>query len=311
MTKKVVHLSSVLSVDPMKSFNAFVKLEKACAQYQRASSKFSFALPFSSHKAIVDKKKIVQPLIDEYKLGTKNTTEFLEEMLKQFPLLEAAIQSKLSSLDEVNYDEISVNSPFLPKKDFLSEKLEEIEKYQDNYYVFHAGIETEINPHSLALALIEDAFNALIDFDDKNRLNMADLIDHAQNDSVLFFANTNPLNLFRACTLMHEYGFYGVGKKNFEKTGKNAVIDLLPIDKSFTQGKIIPMSIATSYCFETLSLVEPLFEQGKVNQNDEFISPYPQDLQKVKAQVGEAAETRIHSAQDYFDTKPKSRFCCA
>lgn len=299
MEKTVVHLSSVLSVNLSAAFSAFTEIEKASMPFRPNPGCFNLNSSLIAKTRIMTKYNSArtQQLINEYKLGKISTQNFLESMLNNFPGLEDAIQSRL---EKKTSNELS---PLL-SNDFISKKISEIQENRENYYVFKSGIESTISKHSLALAIIEDAFNQLITMTPKNAADLTKLINEAKasDSTILFFANTNPLNLHRACLLMKENGVTLIEKNNLEKANQNELITL-NADSA--------ISIATSYSFETFSLIEPLFNGQLVDATDHFVSPYKQDLEKVKRQIGVESQTLIQRSNDYFNSEPsrKSRCC--
>jgi len=301
MENTVVHLSSVLSVNLSAAFSAFTAIEKASMAFRPSPGCFNINNSIIAKTRVMTKynSATTQQLINQYKLGTINTENFLNTMLNNFPGLEDAIQSRLDNIQD------NESSPLL-SNDFLSKKISEIQKNQGNYYVFKSGIESTITKHSLALAMIEDAFNQLITMTPKNAANLGKLINDAKgsNSKILFFANTNPLNLHRACELIKQNGVSLMEKNNLEKASQNGLITLSSVSAS------APISIATSYSFETFSLIEPLFKDRLVDANDQFISPYKQDLEKVKKEIGVESQTLIRGTNDYFNPEPTQRSRC-
>lgn len=282
--KFVVHLSSVLSVNLLPAIDAFANIEIASAPFNPNPSCFRLNGPLVAKMKVMAKynTSATQEMIKGYRLGKINTLDFLEAMLTRFPFLVQALENKLQSNQTDGED-----SSLIPS-DYLSKMVSEIQANKQSYYVFKSGLIDEINAHSIALAIIEDAFNRLVSFSARNAEDLKALVRNAksQNASILFFSNTNPLNLHCALeviqTVLNEQQIALTPITTLEVTPKMPIV-LSPATADFKG-----ISIAPSYCFNTLSLVEPLVAAQLFAKEDKYISPYQQDLQKIHAAMGES-----------------------
>jgi len=282
---KIVNLSSLITLEQIsEGVKAFAKLHR---QYSTASGLESSSI-FTDPKSMEASAKYVtniylknlDSLINPYKLGKISTNQFLEGMLNIFDFL----ADNSISFSEDDRKRINLN-----KANFLS--------------VMNIN---ELSDKHIALALIEEAWNKIVDFSDKDVAKFNYLLSQSAEDKIYLISNTNELNVHKIlCAL----------RKSFSQIEWNEVdltVNTESQDEFFLEvsPNIFLCLSYKAHVFKTAnenkeqqvttpSLIKCLITELHAEPSDiEVVSQYDKDLHEAR-QLN-IPDSNLHDAKDYY-----------
>ena len=176
----IVNLSSLHSLRSIKTgVDAFVEL---CDRYSKTGC-FSccpslFTKLSNTAWVMYFYQQNLSTLINPYKLGQINTHQFLEKILRIFNFLDD---------DTIIFDKNDRDRIVSNKNNFLSTK----------------GIST-LSDRNIALALLEEAWNAIIEFSDADAVKFDYVLSESKKEPIYLISNTNELNVHKILCLLKQ-----------------------------------------------------------------------------------------------------------
>ena len=241
----IVNLSTIHTLHPAsKSVDAFVRL---CNKYSAGcfSSCPNLFKSWSNYAWVMYQYKMNEKqLIQPYKLGAINTEQFLQNLLRIFPFLQ----------DVAAEQEVMVG-------------LNEGKSYLEDF----------------ALALLENAWNEIIDLDETSALRFPTLVTQSESEPVYLISNTNELNVLKILRLLKKH---------------NPEIEFItPVDLSVQESKE-PIQIAPNI-FLCLSYRYQLFKTVTENRNVNPHSTMSLLNHLVKEQLSDVDVSCIHVVSQF------------
>lgn len=283
----IVNLSSVHTYKIEESQAAFVELCDTYSQWSWCSGCCPTFFSHYSNKAWVAGKYAahLKSTINPYKLGKMTTDEFLEKMCVIFLFL--------------------VNE----EQDYSEDIVELSQQTQGQLVNFD---EDETNTNKIAKALLEKAWTTGINFTDKDKAKLQNLLTMAEGEPIYFISNTNHLDVNKILNLFRQ----NVPECNWLSL---AAVDIMPHKE--LEAKPIQIApniyLCLSYCYGAFktqkentiyqtgtpsllkTVVTDLQSSGTFNIEDiKVISQFEKDLHAAR-EIG-VLEENIYSAENYY-----------
>jgi len=225
--------------------------------------------------------QILGSVITPYRLGKLTTEEFLQEMLGIFSFINNPELLNTTG----DRDRITNN-----RNNFLS-----------------TNHEREISDKDMCFALLEEAWNSLIEFIDDDVAKFQKVLDRSEVEKVCIVSNTNELNINYILNHL---------KQGYPDVAWNDVDLSVNKDSSELFIEIAPnISLCLSYkthwfkteIASTPSMLKKIVEQSEqFNPQIEVVSQYPKDLELAE-EIGIPVHN-LYTASEFFKDAPKRKF---
>lgn len=265
-----------------------VKVSKAIAAFSKLCDEYFKSRCWSMCPGIFDKPtntmwvgwqyyRHLKTLIVPYKLGQLTTDEFLNRLQTIFYFLKD---------EKLVFKKSTINAICQNRNDLLS--LQNVDPL------------SPLNNKNIAFALLEEAWNAIIDFEDSDISKFEYLRD--QSEPVYFFSNSNELNVHRILNLLKKHvktvkweDEIDISNKNDETPVKIADNMYLCLSYRFRSFKTDKDNSENN--FSTPSLLKKLVGNlGEDLSKIHVVSQYNKDLEEA-INLG---ITNTHTARDYY-----------
>lgn len=286
----VVNLSAIHTLLPIDhAVEAFTALQSTYSSNGCCSCCPSFFNHWTLKQIMNLKLKWNQSsLIDPYKLGIINTDQFIDGMLEALPFMRG------------------ITIPASEKTRLLEDKLAP-------YTLKNVREVSEITNEMAARALLEEAWNSIIAFQNEDRRKIQMLLE--SGESICFISNSNELHIMKILDILREEfpaaGWYDEIDLSVKQDGvaiKLAPNSSLYVSYRFNAFKTLTDKTRIPNTTPTLlpTLLRTLLEREGDSERVRVVSQYAKDLDEAK-KLG-VSEENIVPADKFFIAIPASKF---
>lgn len=277
---KIVSLSSIIQLRPISSgVEAFAKL---CDKYSQGCCSPCCPSVFTqlSNAAwvIFKYRQNLNTTINPYKLGKLTTEEFLDRMLDIFSFLKD---------EHLVFPQEEIDRLWKNKKEFIALK--------------NSTQEGHLSNREIALALIEEAWSAIINFEDADAVKFESVV--SAGEPTYFVSNTNELNVNKILNLLRGHFLRIQWCENIDISVRSEKpIEVAPniyLYLSHQVGSYKTDVDNHEVQNSTPSLFKKLIGQLEVDLSKiEVISQYPKDLEEA-SRLG-VPDENLYKATNYY-----------
>lgn len=265
---------------PTKGFNAFVEL---CDVFSKPSVHCGLNFSKLSNPAWVAYQYSLKlpSIIHSYKLGQVSTEQFLRNLQQTFSFINSSALKAKRAQPVVN----------------------EVTADPTNLFCIKDSAKGNLSDDEKILALLERAWNALIDISADDAAHLNELILQANDKNPIFLmSNTNELNVHSVFSQLQALGLDLKLKAKQTEINGQQLIQLFK-DKPIY---LVPSYLNNAFKLGTPGLLKSIFEKQNLNANDlQVVSQYPGDL-KLAETLG-VEKAHLHKPESFFKTEARPK----